>query len=185
MRGRSRDRYNNRSVQSCGRNESRSQSNSRVSTNCDHVRCYRCREYDHFASECPNMPTNEEPDCDDADPASLQMMTQDHYPIDSEGEIEIFKLMKGKNGTTSFLPSKEKTGGKVNYIQDKETMCLAEKQTDYVYKTVEEGNIINTKTMTFETIQNQGDNPFKKVVLNKVFREEDRSPEMRNWSIFQ
>ena len=65
-----------------------------------------------------------------------------------------------------------------------ETMCLTEKQTDYVYKTVEEGNIINTKTMTYETVQNQDDNPYKKVVLNKVFREEDKSPEMRNWSIF-
>ena len=38
--------------------------------------------------------------------------------------------------------------------------------------------------MTFETEQNQDDNPYKKVVLNKVFREEDKSPEMRNWSIF-
>ena len=92
--------------------------------------------------------------------------------------------MKDKNGTTSFLPSREKTGGKVNYIQNKETICLTEKQTDYVYKTVEEGNIINTKTMTYETGQNQGDNPYKKVVLNKVFKEEDKSPEMRNWSIF-
>ena len=52
----------------------------------------RCREYDHFASECPNMPTDEEPDCDDADPASLQMMTQDYYPIDSEGEVEYLNL---------------------------------------------------------------------------------------------
>ena len=92
--------------------------------------------------------------------------------------------MKGKNGTTSFLPSKEKTGGKVNYIQNKETMCLTEKQTDYIYKTVEEGNTINTKTMTHETVQNQDDNPYKKVVLNTVLREEDKSPEMRNWSIF-
>ena len=92
--------------------------------------------------------------------------------------------MKGKNGTTSFLPSKEKTGGKVNYIQNKETMCLTEKQTGYVYKTVEEGNIINAKTMTHETMQNQYDNPYKKVVLNKVFREEDKSPEMGYWSIF-
>ena len=91
--------------------------------------------------------------------------------------------MKGKNGTTSFLPSKEKTGGKVNYIPNKETMCLTEKQADYVYKAIEEGNIINTKTMTCRTMQNQDDNPYKKVVLNKVFREEDKSPEMRNWSI--
>ena len=82
------------------------------------------------------------------------------------------------------MPSEEKTGGKVNYIPNKEFMCLTEKQTDYVYKTVEEGNIINTKTMLYETMQNHDDNPYKKVVLNKVFREEDKSPEMRNWSIF-
>ena len=66
------------------------------------------------------------------------------------------------------MPLKEKTGGKINYIQNKETMCLTEKQTDYVYKTVEEGNIINNKTMTYETEQNQDDNPYKNVVLNKV-----------------
>ena len=97
---------------------------------------------------------------------------------------QIFKLMKDKNGTTPFLPSKEKTGEKVNYIQNKDTKCLTEKQTDYVYKIVEEGNIINMKTVMFIAVQNQDDNPYKKVVLNKVFREEDKSPEMRNWSIF-
>ena len=37
--------------------------------------------------------------------------------------------------------------------------------------------------MMYETMQNQDNNPYKKVVLNKVFREEDKSPEMRNWSI--
>ena len=78
--------------------------------------------------------------------------------------------MKGKNGAIPFLPSKEKPGGKANYIQNKETKCLTEKQTDYVYKTVEEGNIINSKTMTYETMQNQDDNPYKKVVLNKVLK---------------
>ena len=94
MTGRSRDRSNDRPVQSRqstlshGRDESRSRSNSRVSTNCDRVRCYRCREYDHFASECPNTQTDEKSDCDDADPVSLQMMTQDYYPTDSEGEID-------------------------------------------------------------------------------------------------
>ena len=63
-------------------------------------------------------------------------------------------------------------------------MCLSEKQTDYVYKAVEEGNIINTNITMYETMQNQDDNPYKKVILNKVFREEDKSPEMRDWSIF-
>ena len=32
-----------------------------------------------------------------------------------------------------------KTGGKVNYIQNKEAMCLTERQTDHVYKAIEEG----------------------------------------------
>ena len=82
------------------------------------------------------------------------------------------------------MPSKEQTGGKVNYIQNKEAICLTEKQTDYVYKGIEGGNVINTKTMMYKTEQNQDDNPYKKVVLNKVYREEDKSPEMRNRSIF-
>ena len=98
MRGRSRDGNNGRPIQSRqssvshGIDEFRSRSSSRVSTNCDCVRCYRCREYNHFASECPNMPTDKEPDYDNADPASSQMMTQDYYPIDSEGEIEYLNL---------------------------------------------------------------------------------------------
>ena len=98
MRGRSKDSHNDRPVQSRqstlshGRNESRSRSNSRVNTKHDLIRCNRCREYDHFVSECPNMPTDEEPDCDNVDPASLQMITQDYYPLDSEGEIEYLNL---------------------------------------------------------------------------------------------
>ena len=94
MRGRSRDRHNDRPIQSrqSGRDEFRSRSNSRVSTNCDPVQYYRCREYDHFASESSNILTDEEPDYDDADPASLQMKTQDYCAIDSEGEVEYLNL---------------------------------------------------------------------------------------------
>ena len=47
-------------------------------------------------------------------------------------------------------------------------MCLTERQTDHVYKAIEEGNMINIKTMTCETAQIQDDNPYKKVVLNKI-----------------
>ena len=93
----------------------------------------------------------------------------------------IFKLVKGKNGTTPFLSPKEKTGGKINYIQNKEAMCLTERQTDHVYKAIGEGNMINTKTVTCESVtcdtaQIQDDNPYKKVVLNEVFKEQDESP---------
>ena len=82
------------------------------------------------------------------------------------------------------MPLKEKTGRTANYTHNKEAMFLTERQADYIYKAIEEGNMINTKTMTRETAQTQDDNPYMKVVLNKVFKEEDKSPEMRNWSIF-
>ena len=32
---------------------SRLRSGSRASTNRDRIRCYKCREYDHFARDCP------------------------------------------------------------------------------------------------------------------------------------
>ena len=30
-------------------------SGSRISTNRDRIRCFKCREYDHFANECINQ----------------------------------------------------------------------------------------------------------------------------------
>ena len=75
------------------------------------------------------------------------------------------------------------------YVQNKDAICLTERQTDHVYKAVEEGNMINTKTvtcesMTCETNQCHSDNPYKRVVLNNVYKEPDKSPEMKSWSIF-
>ena len=43
-------------------------------------------------SECPNTPTNKETDYKDADPASLQMMSQNYNPIDSEREADYLNL---------------------------------------------------------------------------------------------
>ena len=54
----------------------------------------------------------------------------------------MFKLVKGKDGTTSFLLFESKTGGNVCYIKNKEAICLSEKQANYIYKKVEEGKII-------------------------------------------
>ena len=53
---------------------------------------YRSREYDHFASECPIIPTDKEPDYDDTDPASLQMKMQDYCTAKSKGEAEYLNL---------------------------------------------------------------------------------------------
>ena len=70
------------------------------------------------------------------------------------------------------------------YVQNKEAMCLTERQTDHVYKAVEKGIMINTKTLTCESITYQDNNPYKRVVLNNVYKEPDKSPEMKSRSIF-
>ena len=43
-------------------NNSRSRSGPRASTNRDRIRCFNCREYDHFARDCPT--SREERDLD-------------------------------------------------------------------------------------------------------------------------
>ena len=68
-------------------------------------------------------------------------------------------------------------------------MCLIERQTDHVYKAVEEGIMIIDKTRTCESMtcemnQFQDNNPYKRVVLNNVYKEPNKSPEMKSWSIF-
>ena len=92
--------------------------------------------------------------------------------------------MKGKNDSTPFLPPKSKIGGKVTYVQNKDDICLTERQADYVYETMKKGNMLNTQTMTSEMTQDQGDNPYKRVVLNNVYKVPEKCPEMKNWSIF-
>ena len=49
-------------------------SNSRVTTNRDRIRCFRCREYDHFANECPNAVTDDS-DGYESDRAASQLRT--------------------------------------------------------------------------------------------------------------
>ena len=72
---------------------SRSRLHSRVCNNRDRVRCYRCREYDHFASEYPNSLTAEGSDQDDLNHSTLQMLTQDSLvSSDMHESIECLNL---------------------------------------------------------------------------------------------
>ena len=55
---------------------SRWRSSPRVSTNRDRVRCFKCREYDHFVNECPNLVTvDSDRESDSARQASLWVLT--------------------------------------------------------------------------------------------------------------
>ena len=82
------------------------------------------------------------------------------------------------------MPLKSETGGKVTYIQNRDNTCLTERQADHVYKAIEKGHIVNARTMTSEKTQDQDDNPYKRVVLNNVYKIPESCPEMKNWSIF-
>ena len=62
----------------------RNRSNSRVTRNIDRIRCYRCREYDHFANECPNTVTDDSGGYE-SDRAAIQLMISEaelHENID-------------------------------------------------------------------------------------------------------
>ena len=56
----------------------RSRSGSRASTNRDRIRCYACREYDHFARDCPN--SREERDLEQLQ-HMLNMEEEDHRSL--------------------------------------------------------------------------------------------------------
>ena len=66
-------------------------------------------------------------------------------------------------------------------------MCFSEKQANYIYKKVEEDKIVNINTMKNEIEQDlhrEDDNPYKKVILNIVYKDEVKTSQMENWSIF-
>ena len=62
---------------------SRLRSGSRVNTNRDRIRCYKCREYDHFVGDCPN--SREERDLEQLQ-QMLTMEEQNHRPENSDDD---------------------------------------------------------------------------------------------------
>ena len=62
---------------------SRSRSNSRIRTNRDRVRCYKCQEYDHCMNECPNASTSDS-EGHESDNAALQVMATDMESGDTQ-----------------------------------------------------------------------------------------------------
>ena len=61
---------------------SRLRSGSRANTNRDRIRCYKCREYDHFANDCPN--SREERDLEQLQP--MLNMEEHNHRIESSDD---------------------------------------------------------------------------------------------------
>ena len=111
--------------------------------------------------------------------------------------------MKGKNGTTSFLPERQK-GGKVRfseevtYIPNKERMCLTRDQATQIYEEVEKNEPINIQIVSQGTENEKKvrkgqikeedidtiENPYQKAITNINIKDEKKVEQMINWSIF-
>ena len=152
-RNRSRDRNFTRSY---GRNRSsdssRSRSGSRTNTNRDRIRCYECREYDHFARDCPN--SREERDLEHLQ-HMLNMEEQEHRDPPAHSSDE------DSRSPLNFLPLDVKTGGPNEDSHPTVGQYLTRDQTRNVYKKVETGESINagygtTRGRTRETIEQTG-----------------------------
>ena len=82
----------------------------------DRIRSYKCREYDYFTKDCPTSREEKEIeqlqqmlDLDDEQTSltSLVANTQDNFSrVNSEENLKTvtFKLGKGRNDPTTFLP---------------------------------------------------------------------------------
>ena len=67
-----------RSRERRGRSPSSSRLGSRTSTNRDRIKCFKCREYCHFANECPNLiPEDSDKESDSARSISLHLADSD------------------------------------------------------------------------------------------------------------
>ena len=76
--------------------------------------------------------------------------TPDNLNRISSGEdlkTRTFKLIKGGNYPTTFLPLSTNIDGQVNCSKPKDNHYLTEEQAKHVYKKVESGSIINTDTL--------------------------------------
>ena len=111
--------------------------------------------------------------------------------------------MKGKNGTTSFLPKRKKGGKvrfceKVTYIPNKERMCLTKDQATQIYEEVETNELINIQVIS-QGIENEKkvrkeqmkeedvdtiENPYQQAITNVNIKDENKIEQMINWSIF-
>ena len=110
--------------------------------------------------------------------------------------------MRGKNGTTSFLPERQK-GGKVRfseevtYIPNKERTCLTKDQATQIYEEVEKNEPINIQIISQGTENEKKvrkgqlkeedidmiENPYQKAITNINIKDENKVEQMINWSI--
>ena len=98
--------------------------------------------------------------------------------------------MKGRNGSTSFLPLNKKGGLITNVFSKK---CLTEAQTKYVYDKVESGDELKVRKVSQDNqnklllpkqlIERKDINLYEKVLVSDVNTVDKNKSQMEQWSI--
>ena len=100
--------------------------------------------------------------------------------------------MNCRNGTTSFLPLDSKIGGQGRNDKPNVGQFLTRKQTNYIYKKIETGDMINTATIhemePEEQLSKIDDtsaktNPYRELIVNNAEKVEPLMTQMEQWSI--
>ena len=92
-------------------------------------------------NECPNLiPEDSDKESDGVRSVSLHLADSD-TGLDTE---TIFKHMKGRNGPTSFLPSKREGGLQIEISSEQ---CLTEEQTKQIYDKIELGEKVKIRKL--------------------------------------
>ena len=129
---------------------------------------------------------------------SLMDTDKDKLTITSIDTKRKFKLIRGKNGSATFLLFSQRIGrnvrkiGNINNITQN-VECLMPKQIKYVYKKVELGSLINKETikeeidldMELDRVDNdsQDENPYKELIVNNAIKVENALSQMEQWLI--
>ena len=101
--------------------------------------------------------------------------------------------MNGRNGTTEFLPLDSKIGGQGRNDRPSVGQFLTREQTNYIYKKLETGEMINTDTIEQEMEQEEqlseiddasGEtNPYLELIVDNADKVEPLMTQMEKWSI--
>ena len=168
----------------------------RASTNRDRIRCFKCRKYNHFTKDCPHSETEREPEQIqqmynlDENQIALKVLVADTYKI--RWHYRSLKLIKGKNGTTTFFTLNTKIDGPVKCAKDKEIFCLTKDHARHIYKKVKLECVANVDTIKQEieedklyrdNINDDAVNPYHNMIINNIDRENVITSQMEQWPI--
>ena len=123
---------------------------------------------------------------------TLLMDINDEEMITPTENKDSLKLVKGRDGSTAFLPISQGLGGSKSAIL-RYRDCLMPRKTNFIYKKIELGSLINKNTMEEELDvdieldrmedNDRDENPYRNLVVNNVDRVEMSHSPVEQWSI--